>query len=420
MSHQSGAQVALDADLSSDAARFCGEVEAAFNGVLRVLRVEGRASDDERQDGRYVDIVATEASREQAQGRAQDEFLETDRAMHPVPVLDPGQGRRVSIEELTSFLIAGLEDARKHDRAVDARHIIAQLTEGLRRRARFAESGNGAEYLNEICDFLNTARDFRLADNRNPYLFAQPADNFGSLAVRTGALEPVLARSNAVASHFDAAPKEPSSGIKLDLAKSDGSIDFPERGGSINFRSRRTVLTFGLPRFGLSYQFQLNSSRVTSRSAAAEGSARIGMSAAACAFLVSGVLLYALPGLPSLPTIQPRLAALAEPAKATPPKQDAHTTQPLISMMRMPLFEEKAPVVEPTPVAITAPEHVVTRSTTNLRTRPDQSAQVVRVVPGRLILTVFAHSDDWVQVGGAEAWGWVPSGLILPFAPKRD
>jgi hypothetical protein len=425
MSQQSGAHGALlDANFFSDSARFSGEVETAFRGVLRVLKVDcpntGNRASDELQNPPHMELPTIGASRGDPRSRAPDQIFDSDQPAEPLPMLDPGQDRRPSIGELTSFLIAGLEDARRREGVVDARHIVAQLNEGLRRRARLQDYGHHGKRLDEMHEFLEAVENFRLAGTDGRHLIFHPAESTGALAHQGVATQPMLASPNAVASRFEPGFNKPSSGIKLDLAKSAASVDFPERGGTVSICNRRAVLTFGLLSFGRSYQFQLSSSKMTARGPATQQSARLGMGAAFCALVVAVVLLYALPGLPSLPTMQPRRVALAESAKATTPQQDAHTTQPLISMMRVPLFEEKAPVVESTPVAIAAPEHVVTQSTTNLRTRPEQSAQVVRVVPGRLILTVFAHSDDWVQVGGAEAWGWVPSSLILPFAPKKD
>ncbi len=336
--------------------------------------------------------------------------------MRPESASDPGRDRRASLGELTSFLIAGLEDARKRDNTVDARHIIAQLTEGLRRRACFPQNSRDGRRFDETYDFLRAVRDSRLSSAGNPHLLLDPPQDFEALAVRGGAVQPVLASSNAVASHFGPGLDKAPSGVKLDLVKSAASIDFPERGGTISLRDRRAVLTFGSSRFGLAYQFQLSSSRMIARGAAVDGGARVGVGAAACALIVAAVLLYALP---RLPTMQSRQVVVAETEKKpTASKPDVRPSPPMFTIMRVPLFEEKAAAAEPPPAAVPAPGHVATRSTTNIRARPEPGAQVVRVVPGRLILKVFAHNDDWIEVGGSEAWGWVPSGLIIALAPE--
>jgi hypothetical protein len=427
MSHQSGSQGALlDAGVSSDSARFSGEVETAFKGVLGALKVDRRNTADpaseQSRDPHHMDISPIEASHRESPGRAPEQVFAPDRSAESLPVLHPGRDSGPSIGELTSFLIAGLEDARRREGAVDARHIITQLNEGLRRRARLQAYGDHGGRLEEMHAFLHAMGDFRLADTagRHPVFEPEGAGALGRQGVVTQAM---LARPNGVASRFEPGFNKPSSGIRLDLNKSAGSLDFPERGGTISFSNRRAVLTFGLPSFGRSYQLQLSSNRMKARGPETQQSARLGMGVAFCALFVAGVLLYALPRLPSLPTMQPRSLALSEPEKAAKP--DVRPTQPLVSIMRVPLFEErgsaeKAPVTESPPTVIPAPGHVVTRSTTNLRARPEQGAQVVRVVPGRLILTVFAHNDDWVQVGGTDAWGWVPSSLISPLTPKSD
>ncbi|MBV9137688.1 MAG: SH3 domain-containing protein [Hyphomicrobiales bacterium] len=61
---------------------------------------------------------------------------------------------------------------------------------------------------------------------------------------------------------------------------------------------------------------------------------------------------------------------------------------------------------------------MATRATTNIRSRPTNRASIVRVVPGRLVLNVHARNGDWIEVGGTQAWGWVPSYLVEPFALK--
>lgn len=322
---------------------------------------------------------------------------------------------RLSPHELTHIFVAGLEEARKQEGAVDARHIIGQLSEGIRRRAQFSRRRNDDPDLEEMNGYLRASRAARLAPPEEASALLRHLESAEPPALPRRDPDPSVAGSNiAVASYlFDRPSNALPPGLKLDRAKSVASIDFPERGTTIKFRNHKAVLTFGLPRFGLSYQFQLTSSRMTARRSAFEGGARVGLGAAACALLVAGVLVYALPGLRAMPPQPPR-ATLEAPTKPTAPKQDVRSTPPMFSVMRVPLFEEKTPVVEPTPAAVPAPGHVATRSTTNIRARPEPGAQVVRVVPGRLILTVFARTDDWVEVGGAEAWGWVPSGYLSP------
>ena len=107
---------------------------------------------------------------------------------------------------------------------------------------------------------------------------------------------------------------------------------------------------------------------------------------------------------------------VAAPTKSIAQKPELRLTPPLFSMMSRPLLEEKAPVDEPPQITEPAQGRVATKSTTNIRLRPEQGAQVIRVVPGRLILTVFARREDWVEVGGTEAWGWIHSSLVFPVA----
>ena len=70
------------------------------------------------------------------------------------------------------------------------------------------------------------------------------------------------------------------------------------------------------------------------------------------------------------------------------------------------------------PSAAEAPQRVVTRAETALRAQPDVKASLGRVLPGRVILTVFQTKDDWVEVGSTYAWGWVHSSFVYSYNPS--
>jgi hypothetical protein len=307
------------------------------------------------------------------------------------------EDRHPSIQELTSLLVARLEDARKLDSKVDARHIIAQVSEGFRRRDRALEHADPRDV---------TPMDGN-ALTRSTVEFA-PWQGISACS---------HSRADAVASrlaeiHSDGCQP----GIKLSLTKSTASIESPGREGTFNFRNRKALLTIGYPKIGLSYRFQFTSSRMEKCGPAADDGPRLSFGAAACALVAAGILLNALP---ELRTKQPEGLGLSlvKAEQRIAPKPFLPVSPPIFAML--PAFpEQKTPLIESTPVATAVPEQVATRTTTNIRARPEQRGQVVRVVPGRLILTVYAHTEDWFEVGGTQAWGWVPSSLVVPFVPE--
>jgi hypothetical protein len=307
------------------------------------------------------------------------------------------EDRHPSIQELTSLMVARLEDARKLNSEVDARHVIARVSEGLRRRDRTLEH----------------------PDRRDA-----THDGGRALARSTGELAPWRripacshSRADAVASclaeiHSDVCQP----GIKLSLTKSTASIESPGREGTFNFRNRKALLTIGCPKIGNSYRFQFTSSRMEKCAPTADDGPRLSFGAAACALIAAGILLNALP---ELRTKQPESLGLSlvRAEKKIAPKPSLPISPPIFAML--PAFpEQKTPLVELTPVATAVPEQVATRTTTNIRARPERRGEVVRVVPGRLILTVYARNEDWFEVGGTQAWGWVPSSLVVPFVPE--
>lgn len=77
----------------------------------------------------------------------------------------------------------------------------------------------------------------------------------------------------------------------------------------------------------------------------------------------------------------------------------------------------------PPPPSIVAPddtsppvtrERLIVRQASNVRAEPSQAAAVLRVAPKGAVLLVFGRSGVWIQVGEAEAWGWVHSSLLHP------
>ena len=47
-----------------------------------------------------------------------------------------------------------------------------------------------------------------------------------------------------------------------------------------------------------------------------------------------------------------------------------------------------------------------------MRSAPDNTSAVVRIVPQGTALAVFARRNGWVQVGDGAPWGWIYTGLL--------
>ena len=57
-------------------------------------------------------------------------------------------------------------------------------------------------------------------------------------------------------------------------------------------------------------------------------------------------------------------------------------------------------------------ERVVTRQDSNVRSRPNGTAAVVRTLPRGTALRVHGRDRDWMRIGEDEPWGWVHSSLL--------
>ena len=335
-----------------------------------------------------------------------------DLRFHSTPVFDHGQHHRYSIQELTSLLVSGLEDARKRDGEVDAGHVVAELGDGIRRRDRSLEQTKGGDDHYEDASSLTATHV--AGDGRCRWL-RHSTRSLGALAVRSrnsAGSYPQARASAPCLAEFQADPLQP--GIKLNLSNSAASIATAD--GTLDFRNRLAMLTLGFPKVDLSFQIRLTSRRERTCTPVAEDSPLLGYGAAACALVAAVILLYALPEVRTKQPQRPSLSFVQRDEKSVP-TPSLPLFPPISSMLTRPL-EQEPRHVEPASVGMAAPEHVATRTMTDIRMHPEPEARVIRVVPGRLILTVHARDNGWVQVGGTEAWGWVPSNLLDAFVSK--
>jgi hypothetical protein len=48
-----------------------------------------------------------------------------------------------------------------------------------------------------------------------------------------------------------------------------------------------------------------------------------------------------------------------------------------------------------------------------MRSAPDNTSPVVRIILQGTVMTAFARRDGWVQVGDDVPWGWIYSGYLV-------
>jgi hypothetical protein len=218
-------------------------------------------------------------------------------------------------------------------------------------------------------------------------------------------------------------------GRRVRLGRSRAEIAVGEGGTSLDIRNRSAALTFGVPGSGFFYRIRLTSSRIQAYAPAAEGSPWLGPWPVLLAMIAAGVMLFwsLAPRNASQWGVRAAAAQREMPIAVTPAALPAPQVRPPTARAQAvpPVREPQvaAPVqaqqnaAAPTPVAAPPQERVATSKIANIRARPDIKASVARVVPAKVILTVFEKKDGWLQVGSTYPWGWVHSSFIYRYDP---
>jgi hypothetical protein len=241
--------------------------------------------------------------------------------------------------------------------------------------------------------------------------------------------------------------------IAVNLGRSEANYAAPALGADLNVRDRGAALTFAIPGTGLFYRVEVNSRRVQAFAPAAQARGRLGVLPGVLALSVAVFLsVWLLAGRGS-PAGMPQLAAAELPTsvKAPPPsaampeasrmaaitpppdkrEERQVTALPPVVLTRATLSSAEAgpigaaivqapSVVVPQPdAALPSQERVATNKTASIKVDPAAGAQVARLVPARVILTVFSKKDDWLEVGSTYAWGWVHASFVRRYDPRN-
>ena len=116
---------------------------------------------------------------------------------------------------------------------------------------------------------------------------------------------------------------------------------------------------------------------------------------------------------PQVQVAVPRVVPIQVSPPPTPPPVVAASV-PAPILVPMPVLP--AVQMPPEPVRSPAPQsqssHVQTHQAVNMRSAPNNTSPVVKIVQQGTVMTVFARRDGWVQVGDDAPWGWIYSGLL--------
>ena len=121
--------------------------------------------------------------------------------------------------------------------------------------------------------------------------------------------------------------------------------------------------------------------------------------------------------LPSNPTATAGPTAATALQAAKPPTVIPVETSPK-TVVRTSTSSNEGPPAAPTVTTLPARtteaivERIRLRTAANVRAAADASAAIIRIAPTGTELRVFAKKTGWIQVGDAEPWGWVFSGLV--------
>ena len=143
----------------------------------------------------------------------------------------------------------------------------------------------------------------------------------------------------------------------------------------------------------------------------------IGVAGAAIAVTLFSLIPHKAPQAQStLPQAQTS-GQLPTPAPVPPPTALQKQSVAPPSPAPVPSPPSLSPVqISPEPVRLPASQgqnsRVQTRQAVNIRSAPDNTSPVVRIVQQGAVLAVFARRDGWLQVGDDAPWGWIYSGLL--------
>jgi cytoskeleton protein RodZ len=108
------------------------------------------------------------------------------------------------------------------------------------------------------------------------------------------------------------------------------------------------------------------------------------------------------------------------PTEAEAPSTVSTSPPPGSTIAEVATAADGVPVPSASRPSVVIRDQVITLRGANVRADPDGSARVLRTVSGAVRLTVFAHAaGGWVQIGDADAWGWVHSSLLAASDPSR-
>ena len=123
-----------------------------------------------------------------------------------------------------------------------------------------------------------------------------------------------------------------------------------------------------------------------------------------------------------IPKTTPKAASIQPPVQvvtpwvAAPPFVPPPPEPPRQQVAAPSLPPPTSPQVPPTPtkaIGTAQTSHVQTKQLVNMRSAPDNTSPVVRIILQGMVMTAFARRDGWVQVGDDMPWGWIYSGYLV-------
>ena len=116
---------------------------------------------------------------------------------------------------------------------------------------------------------------------------------------------------------------------------------------------------------------------------------------------------------PTVQIVTPGSASLPAALTPLPPPPPEPPRQQIVAAPSLPppTFLPVLPTPTRAPGAQST-SHVQTKQSLNMRSAPDNTSPVVRIIPQGTVMTAFARRDGWVQVGNDAPQGWIYSGLL--------
>lgn len=185
-------------------------------------------------------------------------------------------------------------------------------------------------------------------------------------------------------------------GVRLNFGKTGMSVTVGVRGAHYTIGRNRHTFSVGIPGSGISYRETITPSAPNNSDTQPRG--------ASSSTFFTGVLIVISIFLTTVGAIAALGYAMSSSQKLPAPVADQRDGIMMLA--------EATPITSQPVTPTIAPLKFYVTTAANLRSMPDSKAPILKVIPAKTQVTQFGRQGNWIQVGQAEASGWIHQSLL--------